>query len=158
MKALVLHCSLRPLLLASPVYVNDERGGQELDRLLEAVRRRRYLRPTLFSLLIFKIQQGAWQQAADSGSLDYAFWKGQGWFEPRRTFFFDQRSGPLKVALARVAGALVARFDPRWRPASPQAQGSFLQTEHPDLRAALARRADGLVEENDLADDSPAAG
>lgn len=94
--------------------VMQERYGGDAQRiagsLLEAVRRRRYLRPTLFSLLMFKVQQGAWQQAADPASLDYAYWKGQGWFEPRRTFFLDHRAGPLKVALARVAGALVARF------------------------------------------------
>lgn len=50
--------------------------------------------------MIFKIQQMAWQRAADPDSVDYAYWEGKGWFDPNCTFYIAHRAGPGKVALA----------------------------------------------------------
>ena len=42
--------------------------------------------------------------------MDHAYWHDQGWLDARRTFYLDHRSGRAKVALARLTGALIARF------------------------------------------------
>jgi multimeric flavodoxin WrbA len=79
------------------------------EALFDAVARKGYLRPSFFSLMIFKIQQRAWQQESPH-SLDYAYWKGQGWFERECEFYVDHEANPLKVALARLAGSVIGRF------------------------------------------------
>jgi multimeric flavodoxin WrbA len=78
-------------------------------KLFDAVSRRRFERPSFFSLMMFKIQQFAWQ-LEDPSSLDYAYWKGQGWFDPRCTFYMEHRANRVKVSLARLTGAVIARF------------------------------------------------
>jgi multimeric flavodoxin WrbA len=77
--------------------------------LFHAVASERHLHPSFLSLMIFKIQQTSWQQAPP-GSLDYAYWKEQGWFDPARTFYIDHRASRIKVALARLAGAALGNF------------------------------------------------
>jgi hypothetical protein len=61
------------------------------------------------SLLAFKVQQLAWQREP-AGSLDHTYWLERGWLAPDCTFYVAHRANPLKVALARLAGALVYRF------------------------------------------------
>jgi hypothetical protein len=59
--------------------------------------------------MIFRIQQLSWQQETP-GSLDYAYWEEQGWFDPDRTFYIEHRANPIRVTLARLSGTVLARF------------------------------------------------
>jgi multimeric flavodoxin WrbA len=77
--------------------------------LFQAIAQRQSLRPGFLSLMMFKIQQLAWQQEKP-GSLDYAYWQEKGWLDPARAFYIAHRANPLKVALARGVGAVVFRF------------------------------------------------
>jgi len=79
------------------------------ERLFQAIVRQEYLRPSFFSLVMFKIQQLTWQREAPN-SLDYAYWQGQGWLNPARTFYIAHRANPIKVTLARWVGALIFRL------------------------------------------------
>lgn len=88
----------------------DEKTARVAQAVFDGVSRRNHLRPSFLSLMIFRIQQGAWQQKVAEGTLDYAYWKGQGWFDPDRTFYIEHQASPLKVALARLTGAVVARL------------------------------------------------
>jgi multimeric flavodoxin WrbA len=68
-------------------------------------------RPTFMSLMMFKIQQLAWQKASDHpDTVDYRYWKDRGWLDSRREFYIPHQANPLKVALARMTGAVIARF------------------------------------------------
>lgn len=67
------------------------------------------MRPSFYSLVVFKIQQLAWQKEK-SGSLDYTYWKGNCWLDPGRTYYMEHYAGWLKVSLARLVGAAIARF------------------------------------------------
>jgi multimeric flavodoxin WrbA len=78
-------------------------------RLFGAIAAGDALRPTFVSLLAFKIQQLAWQREP-SDSCDVAYWRERGWLASDCTFYVPHRAGRLKVMLARVAGAVVARF------------------------------------------------
>jgi multimeric flavodoxin WrbA len=80
------------------------------EALFKAVSKREYLRPSFLALMIFKIQQLSWQQAADPDSVDYSYWKGQGWFDPDCTFYIEHQANPVKVGLARLTGTVLARF------------------------------------------------
>jgi multimeric flavodoxin WrbA len=75
-----------------------------------AICRRRYTRPSFYSLMMFKIQQWSWQRAARKDTLDYQYWKNQGWFEPSRTFYIAHESNRAKLALARLVGRIITRF------------------------------------------------
>jgi multimeric flavodoxin WrbA len=77
--------------------------------LFDAIAQERFLQPSFLSLMTFKIQQLSWQQEPP-GSFDYEYWRDQGWFEPHRTFYIEHRASPVKVALARLTGAVLARF------------------------------------------------
>lgn len=81
---------------------------QVADRLFDAVSRRRALYPSFISLLTFKVQRLAWQRD-DPTTYDYLYWKNQGWLEPGCTFYAPHRAGRIKVMLARLVGAAVAR-------------------------------------------------
>ena len=77
--------------------------------LFQAISQRQFLRPSFLSLMFFKIQQRSWQREPQD-TLDYAYWEEQGWFDPHREFYIEHRANRVKVALARLAGAVIARF------------------------------------------------
>lgn len=78
------------------------------DKLFRAVVQQQAQCPSFLSLMTFKVQQLAWQHEPP-GSYDYAYWKNQGWLDPACTFYFQPRVSRVKVALARLVGAVVAR-------------------------------------------------
>jgi hypothetical protein len=78
-----------------------------------SIARRDFERPSFLSLMMFKIQQRAWQGYAVTQpqlKYDVAYWQARGWLDPRTSFYTRHRASPLKVALARLTGALIARF------------------------------------------------
>jgi multimeric flavodoxin WrbA len=79
------------------------------DQLFRAVVGQRALNPSFVSLMVFKIQQWVWQREPP-GSYDHTWWQEQGWLTPACTFYLAHRANPLKVALARLVGAVVSRF------------------------------------------------
>lgn len=78
-------------------------------KLFESIRERGFARPSFVSLLTFRIQQLYWQRHSDD-SVDYQYWRKLGWTEPQREFYIQHRASRLKVALARLTGATMARF------------------------------------------------
>jgi multimeric flavodoxin WrbA len=79
------------------------------ETLFRAIREQDFLQPSFLSLMMFKIQQQSWQRE-DPASYDYAYWKKQGWFDPTCTFYIEHQATPAKIALARLTGAVLARF------------------------------------------------
>jgi multimeric flavodoxin WrbA len=86
-----------------------EKTARTAERLFRTVAERDFLHPSFLSLMIFRIQQLSWQQETP-GSLDYAYWEEQGWFDPDRTFYIEHRANPIRVTLARLSGTVLARF------------------------------------------------
>jgi multimeric flavodoxin WrbA len=66
--------------------------------------------PSFFSFMVFKIQQIGWRKM-DHDSIDYRYWDGNGWLDPERIFYTDQRTSRLKVTLARLIGSALAPFN-----------------------------------------------
>jgi len=85
------------------------RAKEIAQALFRTIREEKFLRPTFLSLMTFKIQQRAYQQA-DKDSIDFKYWRDQGWLDPRRTFFTREEANRAKVGLARLTGAVVARL------------------------------------------------
>ena len=65
--------------------------------------------PSFFSFMVFKIQQIGWRNL-NHDSIDYRYWEGNGWLDPKRVFYTNQRTSWLKVTLARLVGSVFAPF------------------------------------------------
>ncbi len=88
----------------------NEKAARAAHTLFQAVYSQSCRKPTFFSLMMFKIQQMSWQVKADQNSLDYQYWRDQGWFNPKQTYYIPHEAGWLKVALARMAGVAIAKI------------------------------------------------
>jgi hypothetical protein len=78
--------------------------------LFTAIDQRVYRNPAFYSLMMFKIQQMSWRAKGVPGTVDYRYWDEQGWFNPKRTFYVPHQAGWLKVALARLTGAVIGKL------------------------------------------------
>jgi hypothetical protein len=87
----------------------EGQAARVAEALFRAVAEQDARRPSFVSLLAFKVQQLAWQREPP-GSVDHTYWLERHWLDPACKFYMAQRSHPVKVALARVAGAMIARF------------------------------------------------
>jgi multimeric flavodoxin WrbA len=86
----------------------SERTDKIASTLFDGVRQEAWARPTFYSLMVFKIQQWSWRRTARQDTVDYRYWKNQGWLEPDCTFYIPHRANAAKLALARLAGAGIA--------------------------------------------------
>jgi hypothetical protein len=77
--------------------------------LFGAIHEQRFVKPSFLSLMTFKIQQQYWQQVTED-SIDSAYWRNRGWTKPDQEFYVHHSAGRAKVASARLAGGILARF------------------------------------------------
>lgn len=69
------------------------------------------LKPSLYSLVSFKVQQTYWIKKGDKESLDYKFWKDKGWLREKADYYIpNHQSFILKRLLAKLVGRTVAIF------------------------------------------------
>jgi multimeric flavodoxin WrbA len=88
----------------------SERAKKAANVLFHDIDQRKFLDPSFFELMVFKIQQLAWKNEGIPGTVDHTYWEQRDWFDPRRTFFIPIRSNWVKVKLARASGAVIALF------------------------------------------------
>jgi hypothetical protein len=110
-----LHLAHRAGLRMGALVPGDElaaRVGAAADRaagsLVRAVVNRAALRPGFLPLMMFRIQQVAWQRDAGESTVDHAWWRAHGWLDAGCTFYLPHRTGPITTSLARLVGTLVA--------------------------------------------------
>jgi len=68
------------------------------------------LKPSFLSLMTFKIQQLYYKKDQDNNSLDYLYWKNNGWLEQTCFYYIETKSKLLKVIFARFLGTIIARI------------------------------------------------
>ncbi len=67
--------------------------------------------PSLFSLIVFCVQQKYWQNTKGYGAeFDYDYWKNKGWLKPGCTYYIPHRASFLKLWAARFTGRAAAYF------------------------------------------------
>lgn len=66
-------------------------------------------RPSMRSLIVFKVQQMAWQKDKER-SITREFWDERGWLDKRCTYYVPHRTSRILTAAARMTGAAVAVF------------------------------------------------
>lgn len=88
----------------------DAQARQAARKLFRAIAQRQWLKPSFYSLMVFKIQQMSWKAKGQPGTLDYRYWEQQGWFDPKRTFYIPHDASLLKVTLARLTGVVIGKI------------------------------------------------
>jgi multimeric flavodoxin WrbA len=87
--------------------------GERLTAIAEniflCVKGEHYKEVSFVSLMMFKIQQVGWSKAR-RGSIDYQYWKSKGWLDGKQQFFIKPKANGLKIAAARLTGAVIAKF------------------------------------------------
>jgi multimeric flavodoxin WrbA len=79
-------------------------------RFLHILAREKVISPSFVSLMTFRIQQDVWRRQPQPGAVDYEYWRNQGWTKPQQDYYVQHTAGKAKVALARMAGAVLAPF------------------------------------------------
>ena len=87
----------------------ESAAARAAEQLFRSLGQRQAVNPSFVSLLAFTIQQLVWQREPP-GSYDRAYWQARGWLAPGCTYYLRHRANLVKVALARLAGAVVYRF------------------------------------------------
>ena len=79
--------------------------------LLKAVKNNLAQRPTLYSLIAFKVQQKSWQKATQrKETIDYQYWQSNEWLQRNCNYYIPNEASFLKVKFARLIGNIVAIF------------------------------------------------
>lgn len=80
-------------------------------KFISDIKNQKSFQPTLYSLIVFKVQQNLWQKNIDSqNTIDYAYWSDKGWLDPKCMFYTAIKTGWLKIKIARLFGSIIALF------------------------------------------------
>lgn len=79
--------------------------------LFKAVKNNSAQRPSLYSLIAFKVQQKYWQKLAQcQDTVDYKYWQMNEWLQRDCNYYIPNKAGFLKIKLAQLIGSIVAIF------------------------------------------------
>lgn len=88
------------------------RDTQKLsDRLFVAITEKKPLKPTLLSLIIFKVQQKFYRfDSAYKDTYDRAYWEKQGWLDTKAAYYIPHRANPIKTLFAKILSVPIAKI------------------------------------------------
>lgn len=79
--------------------------------LFNAIKNKKVLKPSFYSLVMFKVQQKYWQKKSNERyTIDYIYWNEKGWLSPECTYYSIIKTNWLKVKMARLFGEIIATF------------------------------------------------
>lgn len=79
--------------------------------LFNAIKKKKFLKPSFYSLIMFKVQQKHWQKNSNERhTIDYMYWNEKGWLAPGCTYYSIIKTNWLKVKTARLFGEMAAAF------------------------------------------------
>ncbi|GFZ30174.1 hypothetical protein CSC2_07000 [Clostridium zeae] len=79
--------------------------------LFDTMKRNLVIKPSLYSLIAFKIQQLSWQKSSRShDNIDYKYWQKNRWLEKDCNYYLPNNTNVLKIKFARMIGSILAMF------------------------------------------------
>lgn len=79
--------------------------------LFNAIRNNSGDKPSLYSLIVFKVQQKYWRKAAgNQETYNYEYWYTKGWLEDKCDFYITHRSNPIKKMITGFIATIAAKF------------------------------------------------
>lgn len=68
-------------------------------------------KPSLYSLIAFKVQQEHWQKSTKyQDTVDYKYWQRNGWLQNDCNYYISNKANFLNIKLARLIGSFVSIF------------------------------------------------
>lgn len=77
--------------------------------LINAVEKSTAQKPTLFSLISFKIQQKYYSSCDRAGAIDRDYWAQKGWLSSSANYYMPVKCNFLKLSAARMIGAILSK-------------------------------------------------
>ena len=71
-------------------------------KLYSGIKNKIYLKPSMISLAVFKLQQKHRADPELSSTIDYKYWKKQGWTNPKNTYYIDHNTGLTKIFFSKI--------------------------------------------------------
>jgi len=79
--------------------------------LFKTVKNKSSQKPSLYSLIAFKVQQKYWQKATKyQNSVDYKYWQSNKWLQKGCNYYIPNKASFLKIKFAQLVGSIVAVF------------------------------------------------
>lgn len=78
--------------------------------IIRSVHRCASQKPTLFSLISFRIHQKYYRVSDRSSIMDRAYWEKKGWLDPKVSFFMPIRCNKIKLILSRALAAILSKL------------------------------------------------
>lgn len=76
-----------------------------------SIKKEKYKKPKLISLIAFKVQQKNFQRKnSDQYKTDYAYWSEKGWLKPSCTYYEDIKTNRIKLVVAKFIGNVISMF------------------------------------------------
>jgi len=79
-------------------------------KLFNAINDKKAKRPSLYSLVTFRILQRCYRKTRNHETVDYVYWNDHGWLDLHKSYYGDHDSNWVKGLLARIIGYLVSLF------------------------------------------------
>lgn len=77
--------------------------------LFKAMKNKSAQKPSLYSLIAFKVQQKFWQKSIQrQDTVDYRYWQRNEWLQRDCNYYIPNEASFLKVKFARLIGSIVA--------------------------------------------------
>lgn len=98
--------------LMDPVEM-ESRYSSEIKKAAEvlftAVKNKSAQKPSLYSLIAFKVQQKCWQNPTQcQDTVDYKYWQRNEWLQRERNYYIPIKASFIKIKFARLIGSIVA--------------------------------------------------
>ena len=90
----------------------EDKTSKIAGEIVTAIHTQKASRPAFLSMMTFKIQQAYWKKPPEDPNErhDYEYWRRKGWTDPQREFYIWHKSSRVKAVIARMTGALLAKF------------------------------------------------
>ncbi|MFX1546111.1 MAG: flavodoxin family protein [Promethearchaeota archaeon] len=97
-----------PSVKGSPDLTKDQKQIKKAaTKFFAAIDKERFRSPSLLSLAVFKVQQSANRDHSYKDTLDYDYWAGNGFLNPKRKFFIDIKANWMKRIIASFLGRII---------------------------------------------------
>lgn len=81
------------------------------DKLFDAIQGNKALRPSLYSLISFNIQQRHYRKRQDlKHSIDTAYWRDKGWLDTHINYYLPPECSRVKILAAKIIGHIMSRY------------------------------------------------
>lgn len=89
----------------------SDESKKAAEALFKKIKDESSLKPSLYSLIAFKVQQRHWQNSTQyKDSIDYKYWQSNEWLKKDCSYYITHKASFIKIKLAQLIGSIVSIF------------------------------------------------